>query len=88
MNIRSNNVLLKAYDVLAVQPVTSNGLSLAERDAIVISAIVNEYGEIFVLSRFGDAEWDMRPYFEQPNVAEAYKYIKWDAGQGGIPLLK
>lgn len=80
MNVRSNNVLLKAYDVLAVQPVTSNGLSLAERDAIVISAIVNEYGEIFILSRFGDAEWDMRPYFEQPNVAEAYKYIKWDTG--------
>ncbi|HCM4646054.1 TPA: site-specific integrase [Salmonella enterica subsp. enterica serovar Panama] len=78
MNIRNSNTLLKAYDVLAAQPVTPNGLSPAERDAIVISAIINEHGEILILSRFGDAQWDMRPYFEQANVSESYKYIRWD----------
>ncbi|MBQ0211731.1 site-specific integrase [Providencia rettgeri] len=80
MNIRSSNALLKAYDVLAAQPVTSSGLDLAERDAIVISAIINAHGETLILSRFGDSQWDMRPYFDQANVAESYKYIKWDTG--------
>ncbi|WP_336432766.1 hypothetical protein [Providencia rettgeri] len=40
---------LKAYDVLAAQPVTSSGLDLAERDAIVISAIINAHGETLIL---------------------------------------
>lgn len=77
MNIRTSNALLKAYDALAAQPVTSNGLSIAERDAIVVSAIINEHGETFILSRFGDDQWDMRPYFDQANVAESFKYIRW-----------
>jgi hypothetical protein len=58
--------VLKAYDVLIAQPVSANGLSPAERDAIVISAIVNEDGETFVLSRFGDAQWDLRPFLIRP----------------------
>lgn len=78
MNIRSTNALLKAYDVLIAQPVTANGLSPAERNAIVISAIVNDRGETLVLSRFGDAQWDLRPFFDQANVAHSYKFINWD----------
>jgi len=78
LNIRSTNAALKAYDVLSAQPVTSSGLSPAERDAIVISAIVNERGETLVLSRFGAAQWDFRPFFDQANVAQSYKYVNWD----------
>lgn len=78
MNIRSSNATLKAYDVLIAQPVTANGLSPEERDAIVISAIINEKGETLVLSHFGDAQWDLRPFFDQANVAESYKIITWD----------
>lgn len=78
MNIRSSNAALKAYDVLIAQPVTANGLSPEERDAIVISAIINEKGETLVLSRFGDAQWDLRPFFDQANVSESYKFIAWD----------
>ncbi|QOU02572.1 MULTISPECIES: tyrosine-type recombinase/integrase [Pseudomonas fluorescens group] len=78
MNLRSTNAVLKAYDVLIAQPLTANGLSPAERNAIVISAIVNELGETLVLSRFGDAQWDLRPFFDQANVAPSYKFINWD----------
>ncbi|WP_253250883.1 tyrosine-type recombinase/integrase [Pseudomonas aeruginosa] len=70
--------MLKAYDVLIAQPVTANGLSSTERDAIVISAIVNERGETLILSSFGDAQWDLRPFFDQANVAEHFKFINWD----------
>ncbi|EBV3304194.1 site-specific integrase, partial [Salmonella enterica subsp. enterica serovar Enteritidis] len=80
MSIRTTNAVLKAYDVLIAQPVSANGLSPAERDAIVISAIVNEDGETFVLSRFGDAQWDLRPFFDQANIAHSYKFINWDMG--------
>lgn len=80
MSIRTSNAVLKAYDVLIAQPVSANGLSPAERDAIVISAIVNEDGETFILSRFGDAQWDLRPFFDQANVAHSYKFINWDMG--------
>nr|WP_194151597.1 tyrosine-type recombinase/integrase [Pseudomonas caspiana] len=78
MKIRSTNAVLKAYDVLIAQPVTANGLSSTERDAIVISAIVNERGDTLILSRFGDAQWDLRPFFDQANVAEYFKFINWD----------
>ncbi|EPC5665641.1 tyrosine-type recombinase/integrase [Citrobacter koseri] len=70
--------MLKAYDVLIAQPVTANGLSSAERNAIVISAIVNEDGETLVLSRFGDSQWDLRPFFDQANVSHSVKFINWD----------
>ncbi|KKN98667.1 hypothetical protein LCGC14_0143460 [marine sediment metagenome] len=78
MNIRSTNAVLKAYDILLAQPVTANGLSRAERDAIVISAIVSERGETLILSSFGDAQWDFRPFFDQANVVESCKLISWD----------
>jgi site-specific recombinase XerD len=78
LSIRKTNAVLKAYDVLIAQPVTANGLSSAERDAIVISAIINEDGETLVLSRFGDAQWDFRPFFEQANVSHSFKFINWD----------
>lgn len=78
MSTRSASAMLQAYDVLISQPVTANGLSSAERDAIVISAIVNEDGETLVLSRFGDSQWDLRPFFDQANVSHSYKFINWD----------
>lgn len=78
MNTRTVNAMLKAYDVLIAQPATANGLSIAERNAIVISAIVNEDGKTLVLSRFGDPQWDLRPFFDQANVSYCHKFINWD----------
>lgn len=79
MNVRSSKALLKAYDVLVEQPVTANGLSPTERESIVISAIVNDRGETLILSRLGDDQWDLRPYFDQANVPKSQKYVVWDA---------
>lgn len=80
MNVRNGNALLKAYDVLVAQPVTASGLSEEERENIVVSAIVSAHGDTLILSRLGDAQWDMRPYFDQANVARRSKFITWDAG--------
>ncbi|MFN4500605.1 tyrosine-type recombinase/integrase [Klebsiella grimontii] len=44
----------------------------------MISAIVNEDGETLVLSRFGDSQWDLRPFFDQANVSHSVKFINWD----------
>lgn len=78
MNTRTFNAMLKAYDVLIAQPTTTNGLSIAERNAIVISAVVNKDGETLVLSRFADPQWDLRPFFDQANVSHCFKFINWD----------
>ncbi len=78
MSKKSVNAMLKAYDVLIAQPATVQGLNTKERNAIVISAIANEDGETLVLSRFGDPQWDLRPFFEQANVSYSFKFINWD----------
>jgi len=67
----------KAYDLLAAQPVSVKGLSDHDRYSIVVSAVVDLDGGSHVLSRFGDAIWDFRPYFEQSNVADGHKHIRW-----------
>jgi len=76
----NTNALLaapKAYDLLAAQPVSARGLSDPERSHIVVSAVADLDGRDHVLSLFGDAIWDFRPYFEQSNVADGQKYIPW-----------
>lgn len=74
----------KAYDLLAAQPVSAKGLSDPVRSNIVVSAVADVDGGNHVLSLFGDAIWDLRPYFEQSNVADGQKYIPWpdDCPQG------
>ncbi len=67
----------KAYDLLVSQPVSTTGLSRQERSGIVISAVVDADGSAHAVSRFGDSIWDLRPYFEQSNVAECFKFIAW-----------
>lgn len=79
MSARNVKPVLKAYDVLAAQPVSASGLNTDQRDAIILSAIINDRGETLVLSRFGDAQWDLRPFFDQANVSDCFKHISWDA---------
>ncbi|VVP03870.1 site-specific integrase [Pseudomonas fluorescens] len=69
---------LNAYGVLVGQPVSPSGLNAEKRNAIIISAVVNKLNETLVLSRFGDAQWDFRPFFEQSNVNDCHKHISWD----------
>lgn len=54
----------KAYDLLIAQPVSVKGLSGPVRSSIVVSAVTDMNGSIHVLSMFGDAIWNFRPYFE------------------------
>ena len=77
VNAAAVQVTPKAYDLLAVQPVSTKGLSNQDRFSIVVSAVVGSDGSSHVLSRFGDSVWDFRPYFEQSNVADSQKYIRW-----------
>lgn len=78
MNMRPRGLFLKAYDALAEQPITAHGLNQADRNRIVVSAIVGDLGETLILSRLGDAQWDLRPFFDQANVSKNFKFINWD----------
>lgn len=77
MNSRIGCNVVKAFDLLATQPVTSAGLTVAERDNIIISAVADVKGNEYVLSHFGDAIWDLRPFYHQSNVSNAHKVIEW-----------
>ncbi|MVW72777.1 site-specific integrase [Bordetella sp. 15P40C-2] len=46
-------------------------------DDTIVSSLVGDDGTTHVLSRFGDTNWDLTPYFEQPNVPESMKTICW-----------
>ncbi len=50
----------------------------------VVSQVTDDHGHLHVLSRFGDARWDLSPYFEQSNVPESMKTIVWPMD---IPLM-
>ena len=77
MKARASACLPKAFDLLAAQPITAAGLSDKERDLIVISAVADAQGNEHVLSHFGDASWDLRPFYEQSNVSDCHKVINW-----------
>ena len=76
-NAKALQAAPKAYHLLAAQPISARGLSDPERSHIVVSAVADMEGGSHVLSMFGDAIWDFRPYFEQSNVADGQKYISW-----------
>lgn len=77
MKARASASLPKALDLLVAQPITAAGLTEMERDLIVISAVADALGNEYVLSRFGDASWDLRPFYEQSNVPDCHKVIDW-----------
>jgi len=70
---------LPAWDLLASQPVSASPTKTEARDRIVISAQIDDAGCEHVLSRYGDAVWDLRPFIEQPGIAENSKFIRWPA---------
>ena len=46
----------------------------------VVSSILDDQGNELVLSRLYDNVWDLHPYFDQSNVPESMKSIKWPTG--------
>jgi len=68
-----------AWDLLANQPDSTRQTNAGPRDGLVISAKRDDAGSEHVLSRYGDNVWDLRPYINQPGVAECCKFIRWPA---------
>jgi len=62
---------------LASQPVSLVGLSQSERDCIVVTAVADDAGAEHVVSRFGDAVWDLTPEVIAKNRVRSESQIKW-----------
>lgn len=71
----------KAYGVLADQPASLAGLSPEERAQVVVSAVLNDAGGTFVVSRVGDIMWQLWPFVTTPNTRASHKHLDWS----GIP---
>lgn len=67
----------KAYGLLAEQPVTLVELSAEERGNVVVSAVLNDAGNIVVLSRVKDLVWEMWPFVTTPNTRDYKKRLDW-----------
>jgi site-specific recombinase XerC len=74
---------LKAYSLLAEQPVSLNNLSWMQRERVVVSAVLDDVGSIIVVSRVGDDVWDLWPFVYTPNTKASEKSLDWT----GIPEL-
>lgn len=57
--------------------VTADHVGPSDLNQAVVSEVIDDHGHRHVLSRFGDARWDLTPYFEQSNVPESMKSIVW-----------
>lgn len=71
------NATPKAFELLAQQPVSLIGLTPAERNAVVVTAVVDDTGNEHVLSRIGDDEWDLSPEIPAKNRSARAKRIRW-----------
>lgn len=67
----------KAYGVLADQPVSVAGLTAAQRNEVIISAVLSEDNSTHILSRYADDVWAMWPYVTTPNTANRSKRLDW-----------
>ncbi|MFI5444287.1 integrase [Polaromonas sp. UC242_47] len=70
-------VRVRAFELLAVQPRTLVGLSHAERDRIVVTAVADAEGNEYPVSRIGDREWDLSSEFEAKNRSKETTRIVW-----------
>lgn len=57
--------------------VTADHVGPSDLNQAVVSEVIDDHGHKHVLSRFGDARWDLTPHFEQSNVPESMKTIVW-----------
>lgn len=67
----------KSYELLAAQPVSLLGLSATARASVVVSALMDDSGQPVVLSRVGDAVWDLSPFIDTPNAKASEKRLNW-----------
>ena len=57
----------RAFELLAAQPISLAGMTPAERDAVVVTAVADTDGREHVISRFGDRVWNLASEVEAKN---------------------
>lgn len=67
----------RAFELLAVQPISLAGLTATERAAVVVSAVADAAGKEHVVSRFGDPVWDLASDVEVKNRRLSDLRIVW-----------
>jgi integrase len=68
-----------AWELLGGEADRIAALSQVQRDSLVISSVAHPEGGSSVLSRFGDAAWDLSPYINSPGVTDVQKVLVWHA---------
>ena len=58
------------------QPQSTTALTVAQRNSIVISTVKEGNNDV-VLSRYGDDQWDLSPFFKTVNSTNSQKMIQW-----------
>ncbi|WP_298233967.1 tyrosine-type recombinase/integrase [uncultured Azohydromonas sp.] len=72
-----SHVRPQAFELLAVQPVSLAGMSQAERDFVVITAVADGQGNEHPVSRFGDRIWNMAVETKAKNRSASRHAIAW-----------
>lgn len=67
----------RAFELLAAQPISLAGMAPAERDAVVVTAVVDDNGHEHPVSHFGDRVWDLATEVEAKNRKGADLKIAW-----------
>lgn len=70
---------LSAAALLSLQPKILLGLTPEQRNAIVISAVDDKQGRALVVSRFGDAAWNLSSEWTLKSARGHERRIKWPA---------
>ncbi len=68
---------LKAFELLAAQPISLVGLTPIERGSLVVTAVVDAAGYEHPVSRFGDPVWHLATEVEARNRKDAEQRIVW-----------
>lgn len=68
---------LRAFELLAAQPISLVGMTPAERDAVVVTAVADDAGREHVVSRFGDRVWDLATEVGAKNRSSSNVKIVW-----------
>lgn len=68
---------LRAFELLAAQPISLVGMTPAERDAVVVTAVADDAGREHVVSRFGDRVWDLATEVGAKNRNSSNVKIVW-----------
>lgn len=68
---------LRAFELLAAQPISLAGMTPAERDTVVVTAVADADGREHIVSRFGDRVWELGSEIEAKNRNGAALKIVW-----------